>query len=296
MPKKGMLLVFLTAVISGFSVFINKFGVDITNPYVFTFLKNTVVALLLGGLILALKDFGVLRRLKLKQWFALILIGLMGGSIPFLLFFKGLSLTGAAQGSFIQKTMFIYVAILAVIFLKEKISKNFIIGSLFLLIGNILALKSLKFSFGYGDLLVLAATLFWAVENIISKFVLRNLPSTTVAWGRMFFGSIFILGYLSLSGQTGTLSTLNFAQISWILITSVLLFGYVITWYSGLKHVPVSVATSVLLLGSPITTLLAALSAGKFEPKETISGIIILCGLLTIISMHKISKKNHLIT
>jgi drug/metabolite transporter (DMT)-like permease len=294
MQKKGLLLVFSTAIISGFSIFINKFGVSLTDPYVFTFLKNTMVALLLTGAVIFLKDFKTLKQLRSKQWFLLVLIGLVGGSIPFLLFFKGLALSSAAQGSFIQKTMFIYVAAIAVIFLKEKLSKNFLIGALLLLLGNLILLKTLNFSFTYGDLLIFLATLFWATENVISKYALRELTGRTVAWGRMFFGSIFILGYLGLSGQLSLVNNVTFPQIIWISITSVLLFSYVMTWYSGLKHISVSLATAILLLGSPITTLLTVMAAGKISWQEILSGALILIGLILIVSFDYIWNKINL--
>ena len=122
--KKGYLLVFFTAIISGFSIFINRFGVMVVNPYIFTFLKNASVAIFLLSVLLLLKDWKILKKINKKQWMLLILIGLIGGSIPFLLFFKGLSLTTGANGSFLHKTMFIYVALLAFVFLKEKIDKD----------------------------------------------------------------------------------------------------------------------------------------------------------------------------
>ncbi len=289
--KKGLILVFSTAIISGFSIFINKYGVSVINPSVFTFLKNTVVALMLTSLILLIKDWRLLKSLTKKQWWLLCLIGLVGGSIPFLLFFKGLSLTGAAQGSFIHKTMFIYVAVLAVIFLKEKISKKFLIGALLLLLGNLIYLKALPTSFGKGDLLVLLATFLWAIENVISKYALKDLPAKIVAWGRMFFGSIFILVFLLVSGQAGQITTLNTTQIGWIFLTALILLGYVLTWYSGLKYVPVSTATAILLLGSPITTLLSLTIGVKISPSEFLAGILMIIGLIFIVSLKYSEEK-----
>jgi drug/metabolite transporter (DMT)-like permease len=282
--KKGLLLVFSTAIISGFSIFINKYGVAFSDPYIFVFLKNIIVALLLGSLIIGLKELALLRKINAKQWGLLILIGIIGGGIPFLLFFKGLTLTSAAQGSFIQKTMFIYVAVLAAVFLKEKINKSFTLGALALLGGNLLLLKSLNFSFGWGDLLVLAATLFWAAENTLSRAVLKDgLSGNIVAWARMFFGSLFIAGFLALSGHLDNLAALNFIQIKWVLITSALLFGYIFTWYNGLKYVSVSVATAILMLGSPVTTLLTAMSSGRLSLKDTCASVLITGGLVLII-------------
>lgn len=284
MNKRGLLLVFFTAIISGVSIFINKYSVSMINPYIFTGLKNVSVALFLSGLLLLTKNWPRLKHLTKKQWILLIIIGLVGGSIPFLLFFKGLSLTLAAQGSFIHKTMFIYVLILAAIFLKEKINKEFLIGALLLLFGNLLLLKKLSISFGWGDFLIFSATILWAIENIISKYALKDLLGTTVAWARMFFGSIFILGYLGLNGQLSLISSLTLQQVGWVAVTSLLLFGYVFTWYNGLKYIPVSVATAVLMIGSPITTLLSLVSGSQVDFKEITAAILILSGVIFVLN------------
>lgn len=281
MKTRGILLVFSTAIISGFSIFINQFGVSVINPYIFTGLKNIVVAVLICCLFLVMKDWRILKGLSKKYWLLLLTIGLVGGSIPFLLFFKGLFLTTAAQGSFIHKTMFIYVMVFALLFLKEKISKKLLFGSLLLLLGNAFLFKFIPHSLGKGDLLILLATLFWAIENIISKYTLKKLPARIVIWGRMFFGSIFILIFLVITNQISLIWTLSLHQISWVIITSIILLGYVITWYSGLKHVPVSMATSILLLGAPITTLLASVNTGVISGKEVLGiGLALIGGML----------------
>src|SRR4030042_2043380 len=227
----------------------------------------------------------LLKNLKKKQWLLLLVIGLIGGSIPFLLFFKGLFLTTAAQGSFIHKTMFIYVMVFATLFFKERINKKLLFGGLFLLLGNAFLLKFIQHSLSQGDLLILLATLFWAVENIISKHVLKELPPRIVAWGRMFFGSAFILIFLVITGQVGLILNINSNQIIWVLVTSVLLFGYVMTWYSGLKHMPVSLATTILLLGAPITTLLTFISTGIISRIEILGAGLILVGVILILKL-----------
>jgi len=291
MHKKGLILVFSTAVISGFSIFLNKYGVSVINPYIFTFLKNVAVALILSGFIFLIKDWKLFFNLTKKQWLQLLLIGLVGGSIPFLLFFKGLSLTSAAQGAFIHKTMFVYAAVLAVIFLKEKISKEFLIGALFLLLGSLISLKVLPISFGRGDLLIFGATIFWAFENLISKYALKELEGKIVAWGRMFFGSLFILVYLVFTSQIGLIVNLGAEQIIWTFITSALLFGYVFTWYSGLKYVPLSTATAILIFGSLITTFLSLISGSQINFKEIISAVLVLIGVIFVIGVKSLWQK-----
>ena len=91
--KKGLILVILTAIISGFSIFINSYGVKEFDSSIFTFTKNVLVALLLFSVIFAFGNISELKTLKRKNWLQLIIIGLVGGSIPFLLFFEGLKLT-----------------------------------------------------------------------------------------------------------------------------------------------------------------------------------------------------------
>lgn len=290
MKQKGLLLVLGTAVISGFSIFINKYGVSVINPYIFTFLKNVLVAVAVSGLILGLKDWRLLKKLTRKQWGLLLVIGLAGGSLPFLLFFKGLSLTNAAESSFIQKTMFVYVALLASVFLKEKLNKNFLIGGLFLMAGNLFLLgKSSLLVLNKGTLLIFVATLFWAMENVISKYALKELPGKVVGWGRMFFGSLFILVFLSVTGRLSLITNLSFKEINWIIITAVILLGYVLTWYNGLKHVPVSQAAAILTLGAPITTLLNLISGNAIGPREILAGVFIVFGVILVLGLKEIS-------
>jgi len=283
--KRGYQLVLLTAVISGFSVFLNSFGVVTLNPYLFTGLKNAIVAAILTGIVFAASGQETFRGLNKKQWLFLIAIGVIGGGIPFLLFFKGLSLTSAAEASFIHKSLFIYVAFLASVFLKEKIERKFIIGAFLLFLGSLFLLKKLPFVFDLGDLLVATAVLFWAAENVISKYLLKELSAKIIAWGRMFFGTIFIFLFLLLTNQIGPLARITFAQFSWIALTSIFLLCYIITWYHGLKDVPVSQASAILLLGSPITTALSFLALGKATFGEFLAGVLVIVGVGVIIGI-----------
>ncbi|MAF20429.1 MAG: hypothetical protein CMI55_01980 [Parcubacteria group bacterium] len=290
--NKGLLLILSTAFISGFSIFINKFGVGVINPYIFTGLKNIIVALLIVGWLLMMKDWQILKKLKKNQWLLLIGVGLIGGSIPFLLFFKGLTLTSGVQAAFIHKTMFIFIAVLAAIFLKEKITRGFLMAGLLLLLGNILLLKILPHQFGLGDLLILSATLLWASENVLSKYLLKSLPARIVIWGRMGFGSFFIILFWLMTGQAHLAGSLNLAQLGWVMITTVFLFGYVTTWYLGLKYVKVSVAAVILLLSTPITTLLTVLFLNGslvFSQAVGLSLIILAVGLICLYSL-RLSK------
>lgn len=261
----GYLLVLLTALVSGVSIFLNKFGVEGINPYVFTFSKNVLVVLFLISALIFFREFKILRNLRKTQWLKLVAIGFFGGSVPFLLFFKGLSLSSSATSSLIHKSMFVFVAVLAVFFLKERLNKTFIAAAGLLFAGNFLLLNAKAFSFNAGDLLIVFAVLLWSVETIISKHALKELPSMIVAFGRMFFGVLFIFIFLTASGNILPLASLSASQLSWIFFTATLLLLYVITWYAGLKKISASSAASILVLGSAITTTLSAVYAASFS-------------------------------
>ena len=291
MDKKGLIFAFFTALVSGFSIFVNKFGLKESDPFVFTGMKNIAVVVFLISAIILLGEIGELRRLSIKQWGKLTLIGLFGGSIPFLLFFKGLSMTSAATGSFIHKTMFVFVTIGAVIFLKERAEKPFIIGAVLLLAGNALLLKLSSFSLNAGDLLILIATLLWSVENIISKHALKEISSRVVAFGRMAIGFLFILLFWAFTGRIETALSLTMPQLSWILLTSAFLFLYIISWYYALQKLKASVATSILLLGSPITTLLSmAFLGADVTIGQAFGMLMIVAGIVMAVWFTQISN------
>lgn len=294
---KGILLVFSTAIISGVSIYINGLAVKFANPYIFTGVKNLLVGLAFLSLILLIKEWKNIKTLKKNDWLRLILIGLVGGAIPFLLFFKGLTLTTAVKGSFIQKTMFIYVGFLAIIFLKEKLNKSLLVGIGALLVGNILFLKMKPQPLQIGDLLIFLATLFWAVEIIISKKALQNLSPRVVSWARMFFGSVFILIFLVGTEQISQVFSYSAVQWQWILITSAFLFAYVFTFYHGLKYVRASVATSVLALGVPVTSIITLIAQGsiKWSVEQSWGVGLMLIGVILVVGFNKFLFKRKLV-
>lgn len=288
MKNKSIYLALITAFISGLAVFFNKFAVTFwSNSSVFTTAKNLVVVILLTSLVILGKKFWELKKLSKKDWWRLVVIGFIGGSIPFLLFFKGLTTASATNAAFIHKTLFIWVALLAIPFLREKLSKLQMFALGFLVFGTYLISGPIKLHFGYGELLILVATLFWAIENIIAKIALKNIAPLLVAWGRMFFGSIFLIIYLGFSGGFGQIFVPP-GGIGWLILSGLILFGYVITWYTALKSLPATVATAILVIAAPVTALLDSIFITHYlKPDILISALIIVSGLTLIIRIYE---------
>lgn len=280
---KGITFALTTALISGVSVFINGFAAKtFTDPFIFTTLKNLIVALFLSSALLGLISINQLKKLRFKDWLILIIIGLVGGSIPFLLFFKGLSLSSSSVAAFLHKTLFIWAAIGAFFWLKEKISWHHLLGFLALTLGLILLSPWQKIGFGWAEILVLIATLLWSIESVLVRKISHNSSYFLISnfyflpWGRMFFGAVFMLIYLGLVGKVGGVKELTATNWWWLILTSVFLLGYVTSWYAALKHAPVLIAASILAFGFPITVLLQIIFVSHQLPTEFIFGFIFL--------------------
>ncbi len=279
----GLLLVLATALISGVSIFINKFAITDFNPFQFTFLKNTAVALALFGVLLLFLKRDAFSKLTTHHWSQLVAIGATGGSIAFLLYFYALKVTSSAiNAGFLHKTLFLFASVLGFFYLKEKFDSKFLIGAGLLLLGNLLVYSALG-GFSSTDFLILAAVAIWAIENAYAKKVLLELSGLQVAFGRMFFGAVFILAFLLFTGQFPNLGAVTAPQWFWVGITSLFLLAYVTTFYSGLKHIQVSHATAILMLGQPVTALLTVLSGGKAPaPLEALGLLALVVGSIVI--------------
>jgi drug/metabolite transporter (DMT)-like permease len=110
--------------------------------------------------------------------------------------------------------------------------------------------------------MVLGATLIWAVEVIIAKWLLADLSSWTVGLTRMGVGSVVLVAWTLVRGEGGALTSLTGNQWMWVLVTGVILAGYVSTWFAALSRAPAVDVTAVLVIGAVITALLAAVVKG----------------------------------
>ena len=288
---KGLYYALITSVISGVSIFINKFAVsEVTPPLYFTSIKNIVVGIFIVSIVLSVGKWKELRKLSKKDIRNLLLIGLVGGSIPFYLYFEGLSKISAINGAIIHKSLVIWVALLAIPFLKEKMSKLQALAVFALFGSNFFVGGFSGFEFSRGEMLVLLATVFWSVENILSKKILSKIDTDIVVLFRMGFGSLnlMVATFISVPETIVKTLTLSYQQIFWILITAVLLFGYVSNWYKALKFSSAIFVTSVLVSSTLITNILSAIFiTHSWNLPLTMQAVFIAFGITTFIFLEK---------
>ncbi|MBI4990863.1 DMT family transporter [Candidatus Gottesmanbacteria bacterium] len=284
--RKGIIFALITALISGFSIFYNKLiivkGID---PLVFNIVKNGGTAFILSLLLLHAPKVNKLKSLSINQWKKLLIIGAVGGSVPFILYFEGLRTVAATNANLIHKTLFLWVAAMAVPILGEKLNIWQIAGYLLVAWSNLFIGGLSGFSGSIGEYMILAATIFWGMENIIAKIALKDIDSHIVAWGRMFIGSLILVSVAFFENKLSLITKLSADQILPILGSILLLCGYVITWYKALKFAPATVVTSVLILSTPITNVLTAIFINHaFLPQpQFINLIFTILGLTFII-------------
>lgn len=271
--RKGILWALGTAAISGVSVYVNKFGVaQVSDPFVYTTLKNSMVAIGFIAALGLLAGWKELQTFTPRQWIGWIALGLIGGAVPFLLFFQGLATASAPSAALIHKTLFLWVALLGAPLLGERLGWWQIAGLGVLAVGQYFLQPPSAWGWGNGEMLILIATLLWAVETIVAKRVLTGMSARTGALGRMGVGAVVLWAFLAMSSRASAVA-LDGTQWLWVAITSGFLFAYVWTWYSALKAAPATLVTTVLTLGAIITTLLTALLEGKFATTPQIAAI-----------------------
>src|SRR5689334_17005440 len=99
---RGVGLAFVTALISGVSIYVNGRAVKhFHDPTVYTTAKNAVAGVLLLALALAPRAATSGRSVERRQWAGLAVVAVVGGSVPFVLFFEGLARAHATQAAFI---------------------------------------------------------------------------------------------------------------------------------------------------------------------------------------------------
>src|SRR3989339_2068232 len=245
--NKGIFFALMTSMISGISIFYAKIAVVKISPLVLTSSRNLWVAFLFLVYFIFSKRLKDIKALKKNELVNLTLVGLIGGALPFYLFFTGLSLIGAQTANIIHKSLFIWVSLLALIFLKEKLNLGYWLAFFLVIIGNFFFVP-FKINFGLGETMVFIATLLWAVENIIAKKILKTISSQMVGLFRMGIGSTILLLSLTINGQLNKLLTINNQQLIIIMIGGSILFFYVYFWYQALKYAPASLVTLILTL------------------------------------------------
>ena len=241
---------------------VDKIGIlQSNNPLVFS--TQSLLFSVLFTVIFVLAYFKGLpiqgiKKMSFSAWKLIILIGIFSSTLFMLFRFLGLT---QATGTFATLSQIIttsLTALLAWIFLKERLSKLFwllfvviIVSVYFVSIGKI-TLATVK----AGDMFIIYGTFFLAIGNIFSRLAVEKVDPILVSVLRLFFGLIFLLLigsiFLGGAGWSGIFS--NFSI--WAILSGFLVSTGVLGFNLAIKRLGITFGTSILMMAPVITMIL----------------------------------------
>ncbi len=280
--RTGLWLALTAATISGFAVFLNGFAVRAApGPLAFTTGKNAVAAaLILAVLMLSpvrAAAVPTLRSLDHRQRLVLGYVGVVGGGLAFGLFFTGLSMASSTEAAFAQKSLILWVVVLAVPLLHERLGAPVLLAVAALVTGQLLLLAGRgpgSSGAAAGLAMVVAATVLWSVEIVLVRGWLTSVPAPLLGSIRLGVGTLVLLTWLIASGGAGQMGALPWA---WVLLTGLILPGYVLSWFGALRRAPAVDVTAILVCGAFVTALLAMPGAAVVGVAQ-IAGLVLIAG------------------
>ena len=201
----------------------------------------------------------------------------------------GLSFTTASNTGWIIGTAPVFMAILGLIFFKEKISAVKLLGIIIAIFGLVLLvskgdLLSISFIQNKGDFLVLGSAFTWGVYSTVNKKISISYPPLMTIFYLFFLMLLLILPF-SLSGKEID-SVFHLSFNGWLAIFFLGLFcsgvSYVI-WAQALRDME-SAKVGAFLYLEPFVTVLSAwmLLDEVILPVMMIGGIIIIIGVILV--------------
>lgn len=283
--RVGVALACTTALVSGVAIYLNGFGVrSVGNATTYTTAKNLVAAVVLvavagwmrarhraapgsspsttgstaGSTAGSAVGSEATPAEPRPRRGARIAVAVVGGSVPFVLFFEGLARADSVDAAFIHKTLVVWVAILALPFLRERPGPRHLLAIGLLLAGHLAMGGMPALAMGTGEVMIAVATLLWAIEFVVAKRALADVSSHDLAAWRMAGGSVLLVGWLLVTGGVGSLLAIGPTGWAWVLGTGVVLSAYVGTWYAAMARIPAVDVAAILVAGAIVTALLQA--------------------------------------
>jgi len=282
------LLILLAIIFWGASFVATKTLLLEIKPVTIIILRLLIASVLLTTIAISTKrNFSI--NLKSHGWiFILALIAVFHLWIQV----TGLQYTTASNTGWIIGTAPIFMAIMALIFYKEKITLLALTGILLAITGLLLLfgkgdVTNIGFLENIGDLLVLGSAFTWGVYSIVNKKIsLSYSPLMTILYLFLMMATIIIPFNLN----TETIeSVINLSQTGWLLVLFLGLFcsgvAYVI-WAQALRDME-SAKVGAFLYIEPLVTVAAA----AFFLKEEITLLIVFSGLLITLGVFLVNKE-----
>jgi len=247
------------------------------------FFRSLLGLIITSLLIFAKKDLSLFSTTRLKQHFARNITH-FGGQYGW---FLGLSLLPLATVFALEFTVPLWTAIIAAIFLKERITAKKACAILLGLVAVAIIVNPGNDIFNYASLIVLAAAIFYALAYVSSKSLTNTEHPMTILFYMCLIQLPLGLVFTLLNWHTP-----NFIQWAWLLLVGVtaLTAHYCITRAMQLSEVSIVVTLDFLRL--PLIALVGiVLYAEDFQITIIVGGALMLLGNLINVPPRLITKK-----
>lgn len=260
------------------SIFIAK-GMKSTSPTIAAFYSILTQTIILTALTIT-------RTLTLNV-LAIVLFaigGLLSLGIGRLLYFISINKIGVARSSAIVGSSPVFKVILSIPILAEKPTTTTILGATSVTIGIILASGAKEFKLEKAVAIALAATLSYALSNIISKAGLQIEPDPYLsAQVGATTSLIFFLIYMICTNQKNNIKIPKTSLLYFITTGIVMSIGW-LSMMTALKLGAVSIVTTIVYSYPLFTLLLTRLlmKEEKFGTREIVGAITIILGVAVV--------------
>ncbi len=274
----GYRLALLAAVISGFSIYVNSYGVRaVPDATLYTTLKNCIAgAVLVVPVLLLARRRSELRKIPRRDALWLAVLAVVGGSVPYVLFFTGLQMTTAATGSLLNHAQFAVVALLALPLLRERITPVAWLGLGLLTAGTLVGSDLGALRLNEGALLVLASTVLFGAGVVIARHLLARLSPELVMSAKMTAGALVLVGYAGWSGRLAAAGALDSRQ--WVVVfgTGLILVAFTVATTYALRYAPALAVTAIGMASAPVTLALQVASGPAPHVTAAAAGSMVL--------------------
>jgi len=182
------------------------------------------------------------------------------------IYIVALNYTTPVNAVILAQVEVLYSVLLSAYFLNERPTFKQSLASLLVVAGTgLIVLHDLRTPRWRGDLMILATPWMYQVSHVFSKKLPRDLDSTTLAGGRVFYGLVTTLPLAAWSLSRGGAWSWEPAAMRILLVQGVLMSSInLVLWYVAIRGMDLAKATK-MPLSYPALTLLFSWALGR-EP------------------------------
>ncbi|MBI4177788.1 MAG: DMT family transporter [Candidatus Aenigmarchaeota archaeon] len=278
---KGSLFTAAAAVMWGGAPIAEKEAMNYVNPVVLGAWRYFLAGLMVFLYLKAKRvDMDVSGSAGRKLFFA----SFLGSAFMPALFYTGLFLTDPITAAAISNTGVIWAGLFGIIFLKERIKGDELVGSLLVFAGIYLMAGKASFSASAGVLMLIAASILGAAAAVAERKTLSTVnPWVVSLYDRLAGGSVSLIVSLFLVGSGAVL--LNSQAWSYLFLLSI--FGSLIPalfFFHGLRLIEAERSAAILATSPLFTILFTSLFTNAPVSQNQFAAALMIIGGVVILS------------